>query len=419
MSRAATRPIRSSSRVSWPALVIDACAHLQASAPAEALEARVREANPSLEWNSGSFKEALRSTSASGGRIESTKNERGELMYKLRGTPDPVDSQTEEDEDDDDDFVKERGTDAEAAKPKASKSKASKASKAKPKAKQIKPKAKPSKQKTKKTRAAVSFADEAGDAEEPAWVEAADDKMDEADSDDMRRLEERMQVEAEEEAERKAEEAMCIAELRAEEQRALRLNQSDEREMRALIESVAGFAGAAMAGSHATLAAKAREVDAFVPSALGAALRATGALSDAQVDDFAEKFEIAYSNVIPDEEQPVAFQTGFALKKQQVSFKSVAALSRAYPTLKTTKELSWLTLAGASCAGLPALKTAIHADVLRHLKAAEPPMALLCFRGAGEKPSGALLAVLDAARVVQGYVACKQCPHAVWSKMFA
>ena len=155
-----------------------------------------------------------------------------------------------------------------------------------------------------------------------------------------------MQVEAEEEAERKAEEAMCIAELRAEEQRALRLNQSDEREMRTLIESVAGFAGAAMAGSHATLAAKAREVDAFVPSALGAALRATGALSDAQVDDFAEKFEIAYSNVIPDEEQPVAFQTGFALKKQQVSFKSVAALSRAYPTLKTTKRIDFDALRG-------------------------------------------------------------------------
>ena len=35
-----TRPTRSSSRISWPALIIDACAYLQASAPAEALEAR-------------------------------------------------------------------------------------------------------------------------------------------------------------------------------------------------------------------------------------------------------------------------------------------------------------------------------------------------------------------------------------------
>ena len=400
-----TRPTRSSSRVSWPALIIDACAYLQASAPAEALEARVREANPSLEWNSGSFKAALRSTSASGGRIESTKNERGELMYKLRGTPDPVDSQTEEDEDDD--FVSEAGT--------AKSSKAAK-SKAKPKAKDIKPKAKPSKPKGKKTRAAVSFADEAGD---DAEAEAADE-MGEAESDDMRRLEERMQVEAEEEAQRKAEEAKCIAELRAQEQRTLRMNQSAEREMRALVESVAGFAGAGMAGSHETLANKAKEVDAFAPSALGAALRMTGALTDEQADDYAEKFEIAYSDFIPDEEQPILVQTGFLLKKQQVSFKSVSALSKSFPKLKTTKELSWLTLSsGVSCASLPNLKTAVHADVLRHLKASEPPMALLCFRGAGEKPSGALLAVLDAGRAVQGFVACKQCPHTVWAKMFA
>ena len=154
--------------------------------------------------------------------------------------------------------------------------------------------------------------------------------------------------------------------------------------------------------------------------ALGAALRMTGALTDEQADDYAEKFEIAYSDFIPDEEQPILVQTGFLLKKQQVSFKSVSALSKSFPKLKTTKELSWLTLSsGVSCASLPNLKTAVHADVLRHLKASEPPMALLCFRGAGEKPSGALLAVLDAGRAVQGYVVCKQCPHTVWAKMFA
>ena len=77
MSRAATRPTRSSSRVSWPALVIDACAHLQASAPAEALEARVREANPSLEWNSGSFKAALRSKQKHGLSLEDMGQQSG------------------------------------------------------------------------------------------------------------------------------------------------------------------------------------------------------------------------------------------------------------------------------------------------------------------------------------------------------
>ena len=97
----------------------------------------------------------------------------------------------------------------------------------------------------------------------------------------------------------------------------------------------------------------------------------------------------------------------------------LAAASASSLRLRSSSRRRASASSGVSCASLPNLKTAVHADVLRHLKASEPPMALLCFRGAGEKPSGALLAVLDPGRAVQGFIACKQCPHTVWAKMFA